>query len=434
MTKTRGSEEEFVLFLQGIPAHCRWQELKDMVRQTALHIRQAVVYDDNHGFPTGLGQIIVKNEDEAWRTYHRLSTNGWEGQSLVVTLARTSSPTRPIAGPTKSPTCVIPPNYVAGYSTPPRVTQNLAVPPSPMTPEPVMSTSPTYQSPEYGAPMMSPMGLPSQPFLPIFADPLSQTIPGFPPSPVLRPFCDPNLAFAILPPYALSPMPHPLREASINAMCMNNGTASSSRPSKPMYRHGVPNRNKTNLNPNSPIFPAPGGAALGTGYPTRPTFRRTVFIQNLSATTTKADLESFLQGLNTNTSIEQSEVPVDAETGHCKGFARVTFYYAEDAKRAVIRYHNAVFMGAKIRVKIDRSIHGAYSLPSQGILPATHGLESATVVAPQTPVDNKKNVSPVIPLETPSNSGARKDSLPKADRCQPLVVNGSGTGRRTVAT
>jgi hypothetical protein len=84
----RASDEEFVLFLQGvspdqisrlagwhvllnkqIPAHCRWQELKDMVRQTALHIRQAVVYDDQHGFPTGLGQIIVKNEEEAWRTY-----------------------------------------------------------------------------------------------------------------------------------------------------------------------------------------------------------------------------------------------------------------------------------------------------------------------------------------------------------------------------
>jgi hypothetical protein len=41
------------------------------VRQTALHIRQAVVYDDSHGFPTGLGQIIVKNEDEAWRTYRK---------------------------------------------------------------------------------------------------------------------------------------------------------------------------------------------------------------------------------------------------------------------------------------------------------------------------------------------------------------------------
>lgn len=90
--RPRGTDEEFVLFLQGvsediflfyslqksarsltderkIPAHCRWQELKDLIRQTALHIRQAVVYDDNHGFPTGLGQIIVKNEEEAWRTY-----------------------------------------------------------------------------------------------------------------------------------------------------------------------------------------------------------------------------------------------------------------------------------------------------------------------------------------------------------------------------
>lgn len=34
-----------------------------------MHIRQAVVYDDHHGFPTGLGQIIVKHEEAAWRTF-----------------------------------------------------------------------------------------------------------------------------------------------------------------------------------------------------------------------------------------------------------------------------------------------------------------------------------------------------------------------------
>lgn len=56
-----------------VPAHCRWQELKDFVRQTAQHIRQAVVYDDPHGYPTGIGQIIVKNEDEAWRTFRGFS-------------------------------------------------------------------------------------------------------------------------------------------------------------------------------------------------------------------------------------------------------------------------------------------------------------------------------------------------------------------------
>jgi hypothetical protein len=33
----------------------------------------------------------------------KLSASGWDGYPLTVTLARASSPTRPIAGPTKSP-------------------------------------------------------------------------------------------------------------------------------------------------------------------------------------------------------------------------------------------------------------------------------------------------------------------------------------------
>lgn len=73
MSCGRSDFQMAVLLKRQIPAHCRWQELKDLVRQTALHIRQAVVYDDHHGFPTGLGQIIVKNEDEAWRTYRAYS-------------------------------------------------------------------------------------------------------------------------------------------------------------------------------------------------------------------------------------------------------------------------------------------------------------------------------------------------------------------------
>lgn len=76
----------------------------------------------------------------------RLSTNGWEGQSLVVTLSRTCAPTRPIAGPTKSPSapCLFAAAAAAassypslsGYSTPPRLSQNLAVPGSPMSMSP----------------------------------------------------------------------------------------------------------------------------------------------------------------------------------------------------------------------------------------------------------------------------------------------------------
>lgn len=68
------------LLERQIPPRCRWQELKDLVRQTALHIRQAVVYDDHHGFPTGLGQIIVKEEDEAWRTYRKYEICFHQGQ------------------------------------------------------------------------------------------------------------------------------------------------------------------------------------------------------------------------------------------------------------------------------------------------------------------------------------------------------------------
>ncbi|KAJ5342670.1 Nucleotide-binding alpha-beta plait [Penicillium brevicompactum] len=160
-SRSRRSDDEFVVFLQGIPSHCRWQELKDLVRQTALHIRQAVVYDDSHGFPTGLGQIIIKNEDEAWRTYHRLSTNGWEGQSLVVTLSRTSTPTKPIAGPTRSP------STMSGHSTPPRAYGNTTMPPSPVSPESAQPPTPTFTYPEYGA--MMPMPIQAQ-FLPMLPE------------------------------------------------------------------------------------------------------------------------------------------------------------------------------------------------------------------------------------------------------------------------
>jgi hypothetical protein len=66
----------------------------------------------------------------------RLSTSGWDGQSLVVTLSRTSTPTKPIAGPTRSP-AMIPAGYISGHTTPPLVPGNMAMPPSPVSPESV---------------------------------------------------------------------------------------------------------------------------------------------------------------------------------------------------------------------------------------------------------------------------------------------------------
>ncbi|KAB8271860.1 hypothetical protein BDV30DRAFT_240009 [Aspergillus minisclerotigenes] len=408
-SRPRGSDEEFVLFLQGIPAHCRWQELKDLVRQTALHIRQAVVYDDHHGFPTGLGQIIVKNEDEAWRTYHRLSTNGWEGQSLVVTLARTSSPTRPIAGPTKSPHCVIPSDYVAGYSTPPRVSQNMAVPPSPISPEPMIAgTSPTYPPPEYGH--VPVMGLPHQSFFPIYPDPLSQPMSGIPPSPALRPsYCDP-LTFTVYPPYPVSPMP------------VFQDASQRRTPHKPSYTYTY------SYTPT----PIPIYAPQSNGNPRSPP-RRTIFIQNLSPATTQSELHSHLQDAG---SIESCEVPLDPTTARCKGFARITFRTAEEAKRAIARYNNTIFLNAKIRVKIDRAVPYAasYRLTPPSTVPGT--IISAPH-PPSTTYTPKHTIITTLPTdESPKSEPTGTTEEASQTKCQPgpLVVNGSGIGRKEITT
>ncbi|PLB41472.1 RNA-binding protein [Aspergillus candidus] len=445
-TRHRGSEEEFVLFLQGIPAHCRWQELKDMVRQTALHIRQAVVYDDQHGFPTGLGQIIVKNEDEAWRTYHRLSTTGWEGQSLVVTLARTSSPTRPIAGPTKSPRCVIPPSYVAGHTTPPRIAQNLAVPASPMSPErPVMSGSPTFQPSEYG-PVLNPMGFAHPPFMPLFADALSQSMAGMPPSPAMRhSFCDP-VTFTVFPPYHITPMLHPqgLPENQIRfgGGHSNHIGAPPVLPPKVMYpAYPVPPiyQGRPPTATSGPPGRYPGGGG-----------RRTIFIQNISATTDTEDLGDFLREAGT---IDQCEMPTDADSGRCKGFARVTFRHGEEAKRAVALFNNGFLKGAKIRVKMDRSLHLAHSFSHgstrsdcSNASSASNSSNSSTVSSSTVHTNSPSTTETaipaqdvIVPQDVAQDHNERPRSVPTpqkstTDRCQPLVINGSGVGQRTVVT
>ncbi|GKZ31340.1 hypothetical protein AbraIFM66950_011824 [Aspergillus brasiliensis] len=418
MAKSGRSEEEFVLFLQGIPAHCRWQELKDLVRQTALHIRQAVVYDDQHGFPTGLGQIIVKNEDEAWRTYHRLSTNGWEGQSLVVTLARTSSPTRPIAGPTKSPTCVVPPNYVPGYSTPPRSTQNMAVPPSPISPEPILSASPscpTYSATDYG-PMVNPLAMPQHPFMPFPTDPVTQQpISGIPPSPApLRHSFGDAFTIPILPSYPFSTLP-PFPDAPAHG--------GFSLPGRRAHMSG-----KASYGYN-PAFAPQIYHSGGSGPRSSP--RRTIFVQNLSPTTTDKLLRAFIE--ESGATVEQSEVSTDPDTGRCKGFARVTLRTADEAKRVVAQYNGINFMDAKIRVKIDRSLHLAYSLTHEKHAgPVFASAPSANMNGPVA-----KKEGPFGPGNSPrssSLSSSTSTSSKSGDHCGPLVVNGSNIGNKAVAT
>ncbi|KAL2813619.1 hypothetical protein BDW59DRAFT_176691 [Aspergillus cavernicola] len=419
-TRPRGSEEEFVLFLQGIPTRCRWQELKDLVRQTALHIRQAVVYDDPHGFPTGLGQIIVKNEEEAWRTYHRLSTNGWEGQSLVVMLARTSSPTRPIAGPTKSPSCV-PPSYVAGYSTPPRNPQNMAIPPSPISAESIISSSPTYHSTEYG-PVHSPMVVSHPTFVPIFTDPVCQPVSALPNSPALQPsFCDP-MGFGIIPAYAMS---HHMHQPTI-ANSIRSNSLNTSTPHKNLYNY------------SSPLQPT---------YP-RQNPRRTLLIQNLNPKTTDQDLHNFLREAAAveNCEILPAGTGFGAQNTRYRASARVTIRSAEEAKRAAMLYNNAIFMDFKIRVKVDRSTpHTAsnnpipnHQAPRQSGFSSwcgTDQLQSSPPATENSCSDSEEQRHSHKSLQSEKTEAGTcfspTNKAKSTDRCQPLVVNGSGIGTRT---
>ncbi|KAJ5630111.1 Nucleotide-binding alpha-beta plait [Penicillium herquei] len=382
--RSRRTDDEFVVFLQGIPAHCRWQELKDLVRQTALHIRQAVVYDDSHGFPTGLGQIIVKNEDEAWRTYHRLSTNGWEGQSLVVTLARTSAPTKPIAGPTRSPPAMIQ-GYVSGHSTPPRSHGSMTLPPSPISPESVHSASPTYAYPDFGQ-MMGPMPM-SQSFMPMMPDPMSQPMPCFPPSPMTHCSMFDSPGWNMMPMYPVSPV-QTLPE------CNKDGYPSP-HPRKPWS-----NQDEV----------SPGMSDLA---------HRAVYIKNLSASTTTADLTRLLSGAGT---VEQCNVTVtaDANENEAQTHGSAIMRNVDEARRAVTMLNNMTFMGLQIRVKTDTRPIVARSGSWDGVMAAEEHL-----VKGLSELGLQEKVNPVVDYSHPA-----PEALPRsgADR-KPLVVDGSGQRR-----
>ncbi|RHZ43450.1 RNA recognition motif domain-containing protein [Aspergillus thermomutatus] len=139
-------------------------------------------------------------------------------------------------------------------------------------------------------------------------------------------------------------------------------------------------------------------------------------------------------------------MPVNPDTGRCKGFARVTFRTADEAKRAIALYNTAFFLGAKIRVKIDRSGYfpSAYTNGhGQGYGRGYAGREVyALANVPPAPSSNRLNspekktvqaegMTPALgPRTADRNSGREKERDRGRDRCQPLVVNGSGLGSK----
>jgi RNA recognition motif-containing protein len=263
-----------------------------------------------------------------------------------------------------------------------------------------------------------------QPFVPIF----TEQLPSIPHSPSLsHSFCD-TLAFAMVPTYPIPPLhPHPEQFTSTTS-----NSSSNTRPRTTFHPH-----KPSNTEAAQPRFT-----------------RRTIFVQNLSPTTTPHDLTLFLQDAG---HIEQCEMPLNPDTGRCKGFARVTFRAADEAKRAIALYNSAFFLGAKIRVKIDRSGYFPAHSPSvfaqgngngyghgygQGYgygygYAGREGYYSAN--RPNFPEKKAGQGDDITPGPSPRtvdrNTGRERERQNERetdrDRCQPLVVNGSGLGSKT---
>ncbi|EFR02990.1 hypothetical protein MGYG_05990 [Nannizzia gypsea CBS 118893] len=327
---SRSLEDEYVVFLQGIPPQCRWQELKDFVRQTALHIRQAVVYDDCHGHPTGLGQIIVKNEDEAWRTYNRLSTNGWNGHSLTVTLSLASEPTKPIAGPTKSPSLSAMP-FASGFSATPVTSAPMGASPT-CVPNQDMPASPTFtqQSDHQHPPFMAPLPSACHPSYVQFPESVGYHVPMI--FPGENGFFVPHPAF--YPPsfdsYQFG-QPRYMANGCIQAY-----------PGFFPHRHSL----------SGPSV----GVASGMNHEYGAPISRNIFIHNLSHETTPQLLKEYLRTAGIIDRCDVFDRKIGGTTRTC---AIVAFRNKEEAKRAIALFDNSIFRGSRIRVRFDRERGGS---------------------------------------------------------------------------
>ncbi|OJD24204.1 hypothetical protein ACJ73_04439 [Blastomyces percursus] len=433
---SRSTDEEYVVFLQGIPPQCRWQELKDLVRQTALHIRQAVVYDDSHGHPTGLGQIIVKNEDEAWRTYNRLSTHGWNGNSLTVTLSLASAPTKPIAGPTKSLPVSRIPYAGGGYSSPPRCAP-LVSPTRTMPPE-LTNKRRNFPAPQAYATSLeythftTPVNPHAQhqhqhPLVPLVTDPLAYQFPLIYPNGVHFP-----MQTTVLGQHFEHP-PVTIHRYS-TSMC-----------TQPLYElHGASMPCLNNNNTNIRMFRDDSGVNSCS-----------IFIQNLTIDTTGQNLKDHLR---TAGIVERCDVREDPKGGcrYPRAYATATFRTTEEARRAITLLDNSYFKGSRIRIRFDRDCGASSSCSGNGLDINGHGAvfkpyriarnknfnengngNGGSRMEAGTAVGNGNGVKAVAvaPISTdlmsPTDSAdlsprSSHDGSPK--RSEPLVVNGSRVG------
>ena len=275
-----------------------------------------------------------------------------------------------------------------------------------------MPTTPTYPNPEY-APIM---GLPPPPpsFIPVFTDALSppSAFPATPSSTAT--FCDPSSSMA----YTFLPPPPP----------------AAAYPLQPLPLHETPG---TSIRMNGHPQHTYPGKAYNNSYAPRAA-RRTILIHNLTShptTPTQNDLHALFSEAG---AIEQCEILDNANTNtdttatprYKKLSAKITFAAPEEAKRAVALFDNIAFMGSKrIRVRIDR---GGNPNPNPNPGPASaSGYGYNNNNNNNSPSKTTNGGDDGIPNPSPKPAAAAAAEKPKAvvDRCQPLVVNGSGIGR-----
>jgi hypothetical protein len=258
------------------------------------------------------------------------------------------------------------------------------------------------------------MAVSHQPFVQIYVDPLCQTVPALPNSPALQPTYYDPMGVSFIPTYAVSHQMHPPSMANnINSTLLNLST---------------PRKDRCNYS-NPPSYP-------------RHHTRRTILLHNLDPTTTPQELHAFLQR---DVTVESCEVLHadscfnNAQAPRYRASARVITRSADEARRAVALYNNAVFKGLRLRVKIDTSITptAPYTIAPMHYTASQSGFA----------VCGTSQLQPTPPTSEGSSSDSDEFShmhkdmqceqvamhplSPKSkpiDRCGPLVVNGSGIG------
>ncbi|KIX92158.1 uncharacterized protein Z520_12151 [Fonsecaea multimorphosa CBS 102226] len=96
-------EQPYIILVQDIPRHCRWQELKDMTRSLGgEQSLKAEVF--NVGDGTQMGHCTIKGKADAVKVYENLCTQGWNGHRVRVKLVaqEKDGSLRKIEGPKES--------------------------------------------------------------------------------------------------------------------------------------------------------------------------------------------------------------------------------------------------------------------------------------------------------------------------------------------